>query len=1183
MTFFKLAIRSLIYHWRVNASVALGVAAATAVLTGALVVGDSVRQSLRDMTLDRLGRIDQILLTDRFFRMDLLGNLQQQPAFLECFSDAAGVMLFPQATVERSADAGVSRCNNVLVVASGSRAELDTGTTFWALGPADQAPRKRPGMGEVVLNRRLADELEADVGDSVTIRLPKSRNIPADSPLGEKTDRIRSLPRLQVIEIMENRGLGRFSLHPSQREPRNAYLALEQLQRAFRRPGMINSILVAGPGREPTAEKQASELTAALHPSLEDLGLNIKHARLTYSGDQQQAEDVIYDYYTISSDQMILPPVVERAAEMAFSDVGGQPVLTYLANRIEPVGEGGESPASREPLPYSMIAAVNASDHFQLPGADGEPVGQLADDEIALTSWAAEDLSVSPGDKLRIRYFLPEASQGESEEGAVVLKVAAIVPLTPPASPYLPDRTLEFERRPTMANDPNVTPEVAGLTDQESIDDWEVPFVVDYRLIRPRDERYWENYATTPKAYVSLATGRRLWGSRFGQSTSYRIPAESGLTRKQVERRLLDELADDKAALGVAFRPIKHTQLNASRGNTPFDVLFLLLSSFVIAAALMLVVLLFRLGFEQRVGQCGLLLAVGWNRRQLRALLVTEAFGVAVLGGGLGIVVGLGYAALILAALQSDAWWLGAISTAFLEFHYTVWSLVIGFAVGVVVSVLTIFWSIMRTRRLAARRMLEGSLEAAGQTFGRPSRWPHVASFVLLLAAVGVAAYAIRLSGQTQAGAFVGAGSAILVALLLETLTMLRTGGTRVAPVTGNMPVLMLAGRSAARNPTRSTLTIGLIAAASFLIVSMSAFRLKPTETGTGGFALLAESSQPIFENLNSEAGRYELLANASSALKGCQVFRFRVRPGDDASCGNLYKAQQPRILGVPQSFVEHFDETAPGFEFADSAAQSEVEQANPWRLLSDRPSPGDEPIPVVIDKETAVYSLQLYGGIGEQFQFSYDGRPVTFRVVGLLSLSVLHGNLLISEADFRHLFPEVNGYRYALIRTPTGREQRVTEVLEDKLSDQGFDVKSTERILRDLMALQNTYLRTFQALGALGLLLGTFGLAAAQMRSVLERRGEMALLRAAGFPRGRLRRIVLLENVLLLFAGLIAGTLAAMLAVLPHMFQGGAEIPFTELAAMLGVVVLAGIVAGWAAASATLRVPLLAALREER
>ena len=41
---------------------------ATAVLTGALLVGDSVRGSLKHLALDRLGGIDYVLVTPRFFR-----------------------------------------------------------------------------------------------------------------------------------------------------------------------------------------------------------------------------------------------------------------------------------------------------------------------------------------------------------------------------------------------------------------------------------------------------------------------------------------------------------------------------------------------------------------------------------------------------------------------------------------------------------------------------------------------------------------------------------------------------------------------------------------------------------------------------------------------------------------------------------------------------------------------------------------------------------------------------------------------------------------------------------------------------------------------------------------------------------------------------------------------------------
>lgn len=168
-------------------------------------------------------------------------------------------------------------------------------------------------------------------------------------------------------------------------------------------------------------------------------------------------------------------------------------------------------------------------------------------------------------------------------------------------------------------------------------------------------------------------------------------------------------------------------------------MLFLFLSFFIIAAALLLVALLFRLGFEQRAGQAGLLLATGWNRRRVRRLLVMEGLGAAIVGSGLGVVIALGYAAMIIAALQSRSWWLGAITTPFLEFHFTTTSLITGYVAGVFVSVLTIFWSVYRTRGVAARELLVGNVTAAEATFAAPSRWSRWAVMVLVVVSVGLA------------------------------------------------------------------------------------------------------------------------------------------------------------------------------------------------------------------------------------------------------------------------------------------------------------------------------------------------------------------------------------------------------------------------------------------------------------
>ena len=85
MTVGHLLLRNLGYHWRGNSAVLLGVAVGTAVLTGALLVGDSLRGSLRDLTLKQLGWVEQALVAGRFVREDLARELAAErvaPAIL---------------------------------------------------------------------------------------------------------------------------------------------------------------------------------------------------------------------------------------------------------------------------------------------------------------------------------------------------------------------------------------------------------------------------------------------------------------------------------------------------------------------------------------------------------------------------------------------------------------------------------------------------------------------------------------------------------------------------------------------------------------------------------------------------------------------------------------------------------------------------------------------------------------------------------------------------------------------------------------------------------------------------------------------------------------------------------------------------------------------------------------------
>ena len=293
------------------------------------------------------------------------------------------------------------------------------------------------------------------------------------------------------------------------------------------------------------------------------------------------------------------------------------------------------------------------------------------------------------------------------------------------------------------------------------------------------------------------------------------------------------------------------------------------------------------------------------------------------------------------------------------------------------------------------------------------------------------------------------------------------------------------------------------MAAATFLIVALSAFHLDPRgqtpalHSGNGGFALAAESDQPILANLNSPEARKDLGFSAEDErlLAGSTIVSLRVRAGEDASCLNLYRPRQPRVLGVGSALVDR-----DGFAWADAPP----EVVNPWQLLDQSPAP------VILEKNTANYSLNLWGGLGQALEIADGrGRPLRLRVAALLADSIFQGDLLVSEREFLKRFPDTSGYRFFLVDSPPGKTAAVRNLLERNLGDYGFTAETTAERLADFLAVQNTYLSTFQSLGGLGLLLGTLGLAAVELRSVFERRSELALSRAVGFRRRRLASFV--------------------------------------------------------------------------
>ncbi len=208
-------------------------------------------------------------------------------------------------------------------------------------------------------------------------------------------------------------------------------------------------------------------------------------------------------------------------------------------------------------------------------------------------------------------------------------------------------------------------------------------------------------------------------------------------------------------------------------------------------------------------------------------------------------------------------------------------------------------------------------------------------------------------------------------------------------------------------------------------------------------------------------------------------------------------------------------------------------------------------------------------------------GQPVRLRLVAALRDSIFQGGLLISDAAFLKAFPEQEGFRFFLLDTRQAPAESVMRGLEERLADWGFSVESTRNRLAAYHQVENTYLSTFQSLGALGLILGSVGLATVLLRNVLERRRELALLRAVGYRRQILSGIVLTENLLLLICGLACGAACALLAIIPALRTRGMAFPAAMTGVILCGVLAVGLISSLLAVIAAFRSPLLEALRD--
>jgi hypothetical protein len=475
------------------------------------------------------------------------------------------------------------------------------------------------------------------------------------------------------------------------------------------------------------------------------------------------------------------------------------------------------------------------------------------------------------------------------------------------------------------------------------------------------------------------------------------------------------------------------------------------------------------------------------------------------------------------------------------------------------------------------RSLLAGDLSVQGPEVDRRTRrrgWLVALGF----AVPGLALLAAGTSGAVdQAAAFFGAGALLLAAALSLVAHWARRPPGRAVAGRGWASVGRLGARNVSYRPGRTVLSVAVVAAAAFILVTVGSFRRGPTAastdrgSGTGGYSVMAESLVPLVYDLDTDEGRQAL---GLALPDGVRLEPFRVLPGDDASCLNLYAPTRPRILGARPSFLREGR-----FSFQSTVDASDGERANPWLLLERRFDDGA--VPVIADANSLAYVLHT--PVGQDFVIDVNGRPLRLRVVAALRDSVLQGEFIMAESAFLRTFPAQQGYGLVLADTPPGLAAPVVSAIETALADFGADARQTRERLDEYHRVENTYLSTFQTLGGLGLLLGTVGVAAVLLRNVLERRRELALLGAVGYGRRHFLLMAFVENVMLVGGGLLVGGACAWVAVAPALIERGASAPIGLGGLVLLLAMLAsGLVSALVATRATIGTPLLESLRSE-
>ncbi|MBI9018719.1 MAG: ABC transporter permease [Phycisphaerae bacterium] len=772
--------------------------------------------------------------------------------------------------------------------------------------------------------------------------------------------------------------------------------------------------------------------------SLADMGLNLKE--LT-SGQRQIKSDGIF------IDNSIIDAIDQSKIEY-------ETALTYLVNSLT-VGD--------KTCPYSMVSGINKYD--------------INDQQMVINRWLADDLQANVGDKITIKYYVIDDSRKLKVQSAD-FKIAKIIEMQGDAI------------------DSDLMPDFKGFQ-TDNCTDWDPGVTIDMGDIREKDEKYWDNYRGTPKAFITLKAAQTIWANRFGTITTIRFNDQ--IDAKQLEAMLVDTQKTFK------LTPVKKLANNAVNNSMDFGGLFIGLSMFVIFAAMLLTNIVFTLNADKRHQEFGLLWSMGFATAQVRAIILLEVFIIILLAMPFGIVGGILYTKTMLTGLQGQ--WATATGGIDLELAINFSTIMTALAISIICLLLAVWRKINKI----AKQQLKETIDATNSTSKNLKR----KRIALILTGIGI--IIIGLLACLKASPMIYMATAGAWLLTLTSLTALLF--IPRSKIKLSQTIFQLSLRNSQIQVGRSISLIIMLAIAVFMVIAVGAYRLTVPkdianrQSGTGGFAYIGQTSIPIYHDLNSPEAKK--VYGFESKLN--DIVMMRVKPGDMADCLNLNRPQRPMILAVqPEQLAKRS-----AFEFVDKKQN--------WTLIQ---AGDDYTIPAIADYGTLMWALGKK--VGDTITVTDDnGDTIKIEFVGALKGSTLQGAIIIAQDQFLKHFSNIAGFNMLLIDA-SSQQEKTKAKLQASLLELGLNITDSKTRLTELLAVENTYRAIFQLLSTLGILLGGLGLAILTICNVIDRKRQLLIMRACGFNKPQLRIMLITELGTIIIAGIAIGLISGLIAILP-------------------------------------------------